>query len=438
MPALNSRIRAMQNDRYVLCLSSVDYRSSMGGLGRYLRDELELLWKRQVSSLCLFPFPTRRNPRLDRHLAQYWGVTIDGKLAGFYRFQEILGLLAELGQAGKRPLEAQIHHLKHFDLRRVADLLAAVPVAVKVFLHDYYAICPGAHLLKNWQGYCGAIPPGPATCADCMFWTPAHQGRIRELLAGLAGRVTVVAPAPVAQRIWQAAYPDLNCPVRVIPHLKETGEIPNPYQAKQASEPVRIAYVGAPVAYKGWDVFRQMAEASYRQKINCRYYHFGLGRSRDPHIRNIPVSNVVDGPAAMTRAIQAAGIDIVLLWALWPETYSYTLFESLLANVMIVTNPESGNIAETVAHRELGKIFRTEAELRDYAQAEAQMRTDVDFYRGRRAVLPAGMVPNEAILDTLDFAANPLLPRPAGPVRSAGHVTALYRVKLLKQRIMGR
>ena len=270
-----------------------------------------------------------------------------------------------------------------------------------------------------------------------MFWTPDHQDRIRELLAGLAGRVTVVAPSPMAQRIWQAAYPDLNGPVLIIPHLKETGEIPNPYQAKKASEPVRIAYVGAPVAYKGWDVFRQMAEASHQRRNNCIYYHFGLSSSKYPYIRNIPVSNVMDGPAAMTRAIQAAGIDLVLLWALWPETYSYTLFESLLANVMIVTNPESGNIAETVERRNLGKIFRTETELREYALAEAQMRQDVDFYRGRRAVLPTETVPNEAILDTLDFAAHPKLPDPAGPVRSARHVTVLYGVKLLKQRIMG-
>ena len=80
-------------------------------------------------------------------------------------------------------------------------------------------------------------------------------------------------------------------------------------------------------------------------------------------------------------------MDTKLIVSASPHVRSEETTQSLMANVMIITNPDSGNIAETVERRGLGKIFRSEGELRDYALAEARMRKDVDFYRGRRAVL---------------------------------------------------
>ena len=436
-PLLKRRLRSMRHDRYVLCLASVDYRHSMGGLGRYLREEMELLRERQVSSLCLFPFPTKRSKRLDRYLSHYWGVLIDGRLAGFYGPQGVLNIMAELGRAGKRPIEAQLHHLKHFNLARVAGLLEAVPVAVRLFLHDYYTICPGAHLLRNGKQYCGAGMPAPEKCEGCVHWSPAHVGRVRAFLEGIRGRLTVVAPSPAARQVWLSTFMDFRDRTKVVPHLAEVGEIPNVDGKKPRNEPVRLAYVGAPVAFKGWDVFRQLATELGGRPEKYEFYHFGLGGQGTSAIRTIPVSFVKDGLDAMTQAIRAARIDIVLLWALWPETYSYTLYESMMANTMILTNPDSGNIAAAVESRGLGKTFRTEAELRTYFLDEEQMRNDIDFYRGRRTVLPARLIPDTAILDDMDLAANPALPVATGALRNAWHVEALYRVKQIKKKIAG-
>ena len=432
---MNRRLRAMQYERYVLCLASVDYRHSMGGLGRYLRGEMELLGSVQVSSICLFPFPTKRSKRLDRYLSKYWGVIVDGKLAGFYGAHEILSILAELGRAGRQLIETQLHHVKHFNLTRVAELLAAAPFGVKLFLHDYYTICPGAHLLRNGKQYCGAAMPGTEKCAGCVHWTPPHHACIRSFLEGVRDRLTVVAPSSAAREVWLSTFGDFCAQTVVVAHLKGEGILPNPYVKKPDGEPVRVAYVGAPVPYKGWDIFRLLAENVAGRGEEWEFYHFGLGERCLAPIRSVPVSFVKDGLDAMTQAIRDARIDIVLLWALWPETYSYTLYESALANTMVITNPDSGNIASAVEGQQLGKIFRTESELHEYFRNEEQVRQDVDAYRGRPAVLPFRMIPNADILDSMDLAANPRLPPVTGLARNVWHVEALYWVKLLKMRI---
>lgn len=432
------QLRFMQHDRYVLFLANVDYLPSVGGLGRYMRDEIELLRGRHVSSLCIFPFPTKRSKWLDRHLSNYWGVRMDGILVGFYGNQEILGLVAELGRAGKRLIDAQIHHLNYFNLERVARLLLDVPVPVKLFLHDYYTICPRSHLLKNGKQYCGAAMPSPEKCADCAYWTPAHHGRIRAVLTSIRERLTVVAPSPAARQIWLSTFSDFSDQTVVIPHWKEAGKIGNTYVKKMKGEPIRLAYVGAPVPYKGWEIFRKLVDELAASSLNYEFYHFGFLGKGDPSIRNIPISFIKDGREAMTQAIRKAGIDIVLLWALWPETYSYTLYESLMANVMLITNPDSGNIADTVARQNLGRIFRSDEELLAYAMDIEQVRKDIDFYRGKRNPLPAHLVPNDAIMDILDFAASPPLLAETGAIRNAWHVEALYSLKLLKKRCVGR
>lgn len=437
MPLANNRFRAMKHDQYVICLASVDPRRSMGGLGRYFRDALAMLKERGVSMLCCFPFPTKRSKRLNRHLSNFWGTVVDEHLVGFYGVRDIWGMLAELGRSGRRPVEIQIHQLQSFALDYVADFLAAVPVPVKLFLHDYYTICPGAHLLKNGKTYCGSEKPSAEKCSGCTKWTPPHHAKIHSLLESVRERLTVVAPSAAARDVWLQTFVDFREQTIVIPHLRAEGEVPNAYQQKAEDEPIRMAYVGAPAAYKGWNLFRQLATSLGGSDKNFEFYHFGVNNPDGSIIRNVPVSFVEDGLEAMTSSIRRTNIDVVLLWALSPETYSYTLYESMQANVMVLTNPDSGNIADVVESQRVGRVFRTEKELWAYLQNVEQVRRDVDFYRRSRPLLPLRLVPNPAIPDALDLSANPRLPPVELVPHHAWHVEWLYTLKQLKQKMVG-
>lgn len=435
---IRSSIRAMRSRKYVICMAHADPRLAAAGIERYIADEAGLLREQDVSMLCLFPFPTRRSNRLSRYLSSYWGLLVDGKLCGFYEVAGVVGIVAELRRMGRMPLEIQIHHLRNFNLELAERFFRSVPVAVKLFLHDFYTVCPQYNLMKNDAEYCGAEIPSPGKCADCASWTPLHHERIRAVLEPMGGRLTVVAPSRSTERIWKASFPDFQDHLAVVPHLKTEGERANPYAQKREDEPVRLAYVGAPVPHKGWTVFVKLAEELSRADLNYEFYHFGLPEARHERIRNVPVSFSDEGAGAMTAAIRRANIDVVLLWALWPETYSYTMQESLLANAMLITNPASGNIADVVGGQAHGRIFRDYAALREYALDAAQVRKDVDFHRGKASTLPDRLAVNDAILDMIDFDPPVVQIRGNGPVRNAAQVEALYRMKLLKLAIAAR
>lgn len=433
MTALARQVRPLRHDRYVLFLAANDYRFEVGGLERYVRDEMALLAGRETSAACLFPFPTKRSRRMQRWLSGYWGVVADGRLAGFYETDAVAGLLAEWARAGQRPLETQIHHLRHYDPARVRRLLAGLPAPVKLFLHDYYTVCPQYNLLKNGERYCGEAQPSPEKCRDCASWTPKHHGEMRALLEIVRERLTVVAPSAPARRIWLASFPDFAARTVVVPHLKPVGEASPAVAATNPAAPIRWAFLGAPYRHKGWETFCELARQAHESRLNFEFIHFGRVRQAEPAIRHVPVSFAADGADAMTAALRQARVDVALLWALWPETYSYTLWESWLAQAMVVTNPDSGNIAHMVATRKLGLILRDAGELMAYARDPDRVRKDLETFRRNRPPSPAQAVANDEILGFIDFE-RAAAPASAGvPARKAYAVGALYRLKRWKK-----
>ncbi len=428
-------IQALRHDRYAIFLTYTDPRNALGGLERYLADETMLLRNRGVSAVCFFPFPTRRSAALNRRLGAVWGVIVDGRLCGFFDEAGVWRLLSGWGAAGRRPLEIHIHHLRHFDLERVARLLAGIPVAVRLFLHDHFTVCPQYLLLKNNECYCGPAKPSEEKCSGCRYWTPAHHGRIRRVLAAAGDRFSVVAPSPSARLIWAATFPEWQDRIRVLPHLVWDGERPNNDPARPQEVPLRVAYVGAPYHYKGWDLFQQVAGDLSPQRFNYEFYHLGISRTSHSSIRNIPVSIVHEGADAMVRALREARMDVAFLWSIWPETYSYTLQECRLANTWILTHPDSGNIADVVAAESLGRVLPDAGAVRAYLQDVAQVRRDVAARRGAASRLPARAVPNPALLEFLDWNAKPVLPPVPGPIRPDRLAGALYAVKQWKQRM---
>ena len=49
---------------------------------------------------------------------------------------------------------------------------------------------------------------------------------------------------------------------------------------------------------------------------------------------------------SMVDSLVANRIDVALLWPPWPETFSFTLYESLAAGCFVLTNGHSGNISD--------------------------------------------------------------------------------------------
>lgn len=421
-------------DRYVLCLTCVDPRWDAAGLERYLADETALLADWGMSVVCLFPFPTRKSKQLNRYLSRFWGVLADGMLQGFYDTDGILGLLAEWQRAGRVPVEIQLHHLKNWDLSQVEQLLCRIPVDVRLFLHDYFTVCPQYNLLRNSMAYCGAAPPSENKCKGCRWWTPGHLGAMRKVLKAAGSRLVVTAPSDSARQIWVSSFPEHESRTEVVPHLIPAGDATRPASPSRTNQPLRIAFVGSPADHKGWSVFSRLVEVLAQDNPGYVFYHFGRPARLRGSVIQVPVSFVREGPDAMTAAIRRAGIEVVLLWSIWPETYSYVLQESRMANAWVITNSDSGNIAATVRRDGGGRVLRDAGELLAYLQDIDQVRQDVDKFRTRSPDGAARMVPNPVVADDLASKPGATARLKGGSARRCLHVGGLYRLKRLKRK----
>jgi D-tyrosyl-tRNA(Tyr) deacylase len=81
------------------------------------------------------------------------------------------------------------------------------------------------------------------------------------------------------------------------------------------------------------------------------------------------VSVTADNPQAMRQALEAAGIDVAVLWSLCRETFSFAAYEAAAAGAAILTGPDSGNIAAFTRAGGHGLVLRDEATL--FAQFES-------------------------------------------------------------------
>lgn len=429
----------MRFSRYVLILARSDYREQEGGLERYLRDEIAQLNQRGISSLCLFPFVTRRSARVNAYLSHYWGAVVDGQLTGFCRADRIPDLLAQEETGGCRLAEVHIHHLLGFHLADVRGVLEASSCAVRLFLHDYYTICPQYTLLMNGEKYCGPAAPSLEKCSRCASWTPEHHVRIANLLEGVRGRLTIVAPSEACRRIWEASFPDYADRIAVVPHWIMVWGPAQEEERELRRFPIRIAFIGAPKKLKGWDVFRGVAREFATVGSGYKFFHLGSVPETLPGVRFLRVSSLRDGPDAMSKAIRKTGIDVVFLWSICPETYSFVLWECLASRAMIVTHSDSGNIADVTESLRAGKVFAGPELLAAYLQDAERVRNDLELFRQRKEGFPVRTLSNDAIVKSIDGTSCPRIADTGSfPIRSAWHIALVYQLKQCKRKWAGR
>lgn len=417
---------------YVLCFARADYRHSASGIEKYLTEEVELLARAGISAVCVFPFRTRRNRTVDAWLAQYWGVVVDGKWRGFRRAADLANELAGLQPAAGGLLEIQLHHLQDYAPGPLADFLAAVPAPVRLFVHDYHVVCSQYNLLRNGRKFCGPEAPSAEKCMGCASWNAAYHPALRAFLESLRGRLEITLPSDAARRTFLGAFPDWAGSTRIVPHWRSAGPaaVPRP----DPGETLKIGFVGAPSSAKGWDVFLRVSQAAALRSAPYEFFHFGHpARDCPAHVRNVPVSFVRDGRAAMTAALRKAEVDIVLLWSICPETYCYALYESLQAGAMVLTHLDSGNVADEVRRSNVGLVLPGERDLEDYLADLPQVRADVRRCRPNTLARFGTMVVNDEICRLIPRVATPwpATKKPRAPARAVG---ALYALKMAWRR----
>lgn len=359
----------------VIALSHSDYRISLGGTEKVIHQEQNELARRGISYIQIYGISDDMG-EYRRLWGQRVGVNIDGVPAGSFTVIQLVLILAILVEDARLCIPAvHIHHLMRFDLSGVKFLVTVIhSERIRIFIHDYYTICPQFNLLKNEKEFCG----GTCSADDCRFRSEkeSHFLGMRRLFDRLD--FEVIAPSDIAAGIWRKAYPEYGERVRIVPHLVYK-EIPKK-NGKRLQRLATRAYRPR-IAFLGREEFAKGLEAWWRlvghQELRKRYdfFHLGIAGLRKPGVRYVDVSFLKEGDNAMLKALHEHEIDGVFLWSIWPETYSFTLYEAFGENCFVITNSMSGNIAAQIETGSRGAVFNDEKQLWEAMQDTERIKS---------------------------------------------------------------
>lgn len=347
--------------RVMVSLSHDNYLTNKGGVQFCIQQEEAAARDRSVVYLNLHP--SRALPRL-AHIAETpdpaVNLVLNGAMIGTSPISEVIRATKALVAADVR-IDVVVHHLLGHVPEQVARLVQTSRNPCWFWLHDFFALCPGFTLLRNDLTYCAAPPVSSNACQICLYGEERalHLQRIRVLAATVD--LHLISPSDFMTRHFNAlgSLPFTGSQITTVPHMDVLWRdlAAGPVSHLEHNSPLKIAFLGNPAYHKGWQAFQMLSQDTRALSHGVRFLHLGAERKQALGVDWQFVQVSAQDPEAMVRALTENAVDFVFHWANWPETFSFTTFEALAAGAWVITRPESGNVAATMAQIEPALIF---------------------------------------------------------------------------------
>ncbi|MFA6154641.1 hypothetical protein [Mesorhizobium sp.] len=342
-------------DILYIAVSQDSYKIAIGGIQLCLQLEEKAVMDDGGAYLHLFPINKRSWLSRASNENLLLGVNLNGAFVGTSFADDLLSVL---GETVKSKSILVIHSMLGQSPTFMVQLNNICTETPIYWNHDHSSICVSYNLRRNMVASCGGPPLSSVQCKMCVFGEErgSHLAHMKSIFSAL--NPIVVSPSAFAKRYWEDRTDYRHAKSIVLEHCRIGPAEPKPVRSGAA----RVAFVGTPASSKGWDVFTALAS---KHANDARYEFRGFGRHRPAgtSIQWHDVSVLETGPTAMSDALAEANIDIAFLWSLCPETFSFTAFETISAGASIITNGQSGNIANLVENTGLGTVYSTDREL---------------------------------------------------------------------------
>jgi len=389
----------IQNKRYVLSIAYNNYQTGIGGVDKAVIAQKEKLYQNQISYVFIFP----QLARIKKHyiLAHLWEVIADDKNYGLYTTKELLNELSELQHKQFQLQSITIHHLLNMYFPDLYLLLDHIKGKIYMLIHDYYTICPQCFLLKNNETFCGKEGYQKDKCKDCRNYPDVeiHVQRIKQLFQRYMERIQLIFPSEYTRQLWSTVYPKIKSDKKVIFHQTLNGEYKENMEEIKKEDVIKIAYIGQQLYLKGWDIWKKLYSGKKLEK-GYQSYYLGMGKETGYVNHMVKVSFQKEGKNAMLKKLRNQKIDCVILWSIWPETYSYTYYECLAANAFVITNTVSGNIAAMVQKNGNGKVLGTIKELEELIGNPEELKQLINQWRVQKKYGAETLQDNRILFET--------------------------------------
>ena len=377
-----------EEQRYVMLINHENPYVGRGGTERYITNQTTLYRKQNIDVLVLFPLDLRAI--LGIPFIHGWGVVENCKFNGIKSVQQVVELINNYNEK-KVCAGVYIHNIIDLDIDELYTFVS-FRNKITLFIHDYCTCCKQVNLRKNRNDYCGDSRLYKEKCNGCRFFEQSKllHTKLEDFFEKIP-MLRIIAPSTTAAELWIESYPMYKEKVEIVPHLIPEGDWHDERGEIQSEEAIRVAFIGTAMPQKGWDIFENAVKELNKTKKahEIKVYYLGQSRIRNTEIMQIYVSTHEKGDNAMIDALRNNKIDAVVLFSNWPETYSFTYYESLAANCFVITNKLSGNIAKQTNKRGNGIIIKNESKgLTEVFLNPELLREKINQYRTSNKQIP--------------------------------------------------
>lgn len=343
-----------------IAFSHNNYLENVGGLQLKIADEQLAENRSGKGYLHIFPYNVGLS-LVEFNKDSVIGINLNGEWVGYTRPQILIDFLSE--RSSELDVDGlSIHQLMGFDLGFIEKVIEISRFPkVSFWLHDFFSLCPGYLLLRNNVEFCGAPDVKSNACSLCVYGERrlTHLEEFERFF--LNEKIEVFSPSEFALNLWKKAFPIKGVASKVCPLVSLEYQEPSPNTPRNSA--IKVAFVGFPVYHKGWDTWLRLTD-KFGSDPRYEFILFSETRRTSRNFKNISVSVTKKDRNQMADLLLDNNIDIAFLWSICPETFSFTLYESLAAGCTIVTNRNSGNIQAYVSeHPETGLVLDNEKAL---------------------------------------------------------------------------
>ncbi len=253
-----------------------------------------------------------------------------------------------------------ILHVHHF----LFQTFDAIDVAKEnniysiITLHDLYMSCPSINMVYR-DKFCDYDKE--KDCAKCLKARYGLNSNALFTWRKVCEKVLkkfdkIIVPSENTRKQFEKVYKNLN--IDVVEHGVDIIKIKDKEKEKEKKNTFDIAFVGAMAIHKGSNILRKLIKESKNPRIKIHLF----GKSEDKVLQKNTSNYINHGPykrGELPKLLNENNIDLVCMFATWPETYSYTLTESYMAKIPVLTF-DIGAVGDRVKQDKLGYIIKFE------------------------------------------------------------------------------
>jgi glycosyltransferase involved in cell wall biosynthesis len=332
---LNLKIK---NRPLVISFGHSKYLSDVGGVQLYTFVEAQKFNEIGINYLHLSP--TRVLPVLadSSHKDLCINITFNNReISGDFMLSGLVELVTEVNSDAP-PVAAIVNSLFGWHPELLSDVLDQVRAKNHYwFFHDYSTFCSNPNLNFENANSCKNPKLDAGICTTCRYGKNrrTHVSRMAQLLDSREWKL--VTPSKSASENVAKYLSVSASQVSTIPH----GHLSAINSLRIFEDRPRIAFVGQPVAHKGWLSFLDFAHLSVKE---IDFFHFGSIPTDEPGIKYFPLKNRFEDLNTARDLLVRYQIDAVFICPTWEETFCFVAYEALAAGCKVICSKESGNV----------------------------------------------------------------------------------------------